>query len=79
MLTTFCFPPLQVEEEGEADEHGQARAGREQLTHKKGSLGPKLEADYDFFVNFMWDAITTKDERQTMDKALVYQVCPFAT
>lgn len=44
-------------------------------TEKKGALGPKLEADYDFFVDVMWANISTK-EKQTMTPALVYQVQP---
>ena len=43
-------------------------------TEKKGGLGPKLEADYDFFVDVMWANISTKEEKQTMTPALVYQV-----
>ena len=68
-----------AEEDDNASEDGQPRAGHEQPTPKKGSLGPKLEADYDFFVNVMWAAITTKNERQTMTPAVVYQVLHLAT
>ncbi|DBA81851.1 TPA: hypothetical protein ACH3X1_007570 [Trebouxia sp. C0004] len=47
-------------------------------TEKKGALGPKLEADYDFFVDVMWAIISTKEEKQTMTPALVYQeICSF--
>ena len=41
---------------------------------KKGALGPKKEADYDFFVDTLWQRITTKEEKQSMTPALVYQV-----
>ncbi len=41
---------------------------------KKGLLGPKKEADYDFFVDVMWPKISTKEEKQRMTPNLVYQV-----
>ena len=41
---------------------------------KKGVLGPKKEADYDFFVDVMWPKISTKEEKQRMTPNLVYQV-----
>ena len=43
-------------------------------TERKGGLGPKLEVDYNFFVDVMWANISTKEEKQTMTPALVYQV-----
>ncbi|KAL0051259.1 hypothetical protein WJX82_004398 [Trebouxia sp. C0006] len=47
-------------------------------TERKGGLGPKLEADYNFFVDVMWANISTKEEKQTMTPALVYQeICSF--
>ncbi len=48
--------------------------GADADTEKKGLLGPKLEADYDFFVDVMWAKISTKEEKQIMTPALVYQV-----
>lgn len=75
LLIPSCILLTQEDAEDDgAPEDGQPRAGHEQPTQKKGSLGPKLEADYDFFVNVMWAAITTKNERQTMTPAVVYQV-----
>ncbi|DBB04235.1 TPA: hypothetical protein ACH3X1_013259 [Trebouxia sp. C0004] len=45
---------------------------------KKGLLGPKKEADYDFFVDVMWPKISTKEEKQRMTPNLVYQeICSF--
>ena len=41
---------------------------------KKGLLGPKMEADYDIFVDVMWPKISTKEEKQRMTPNLVYQV-----
>ena len=41
----------------------------------RGLLGPKKEADYDYFMRNIWPAISTKDERQTMTAPMVWQVC----
>lgn len=48
--------------------------GFEAAQVKKGLLGPKKEADYDFFVDVMWPKISTKEEKQRMTPNLVYQV-----
>ena len=53
----------------------QVRLGStEAAQEKRGLLGPKKEADYDFFVDVMWQKISTKEEKQRMTPNLVYQV-----
>ena len=44
------------------------------LKEKKGLLGPKKEADYDYFVSDIWPRISSKEERQSMTAPLVWQV-----
>ena len=44
------------------------------VKEKKGLLGPKKEADYDYFVSDIWPRISTKEEKQTMTAPLVWQV-----
>ena len=48
------------------------------LKEKKGLLGPKKEADYDYFVSDIWPRISTKEEKQSMTAPLVWQVMLFA-
>lgn len=48
------------------------------VKERKGLLGPKKEADYDFFVSDIWQKISTKEEKQTMTAPLVWQVLMFA-
>lgn len=50
-----------------ATEGGMAR-------EKRGRLGPKKEADYDYFVSDIWPKISTKEEKQAMTAPLVWQV-----
>lgn len=54
-----------------ATEGGMAR-------EKRGRLGPKKEADYDYFVSDIWPKISTKEEKQAMTAPLVWQeICSF--
>ena len=48
------------------------------VKEKKGLLGPKKEADYDYFVSDIWPRISTKEEKQSMTAPLVWQVMLFA-
>ena len=48
------------------------------LKERKGLLGPKKEADYDYFVSDIWPRISSKEERQSMTAPLVWQVMLFA-
>lgn len=48
------------------------------VKEKKGLLGPKKEADYDYFVSDIWPRISTKEEKQSMTAPLVWQVLLFA-
>ena len=47
------------------------------VKEKKGLLGPKKEADYDYFVSDIWPRISTKEEKQSMTAPLVWQVLLF--
>ena len=53
----------------------QGNVAREQ----KGLLGPKKEADYDFFVRNIWPTISTKEERQSMTAPMIWQVPPLTS
>lgn len=57
---------------GDEDEDGRPETDAAQ--ERRGLLGPKKEADYDFFVDVMWQKISTKEEKQRMTPNLVYQV-----
>ena len=73
-----CLPSwflwLQDDEEVGDDADNDKVTPQGSPTPKKGTLGPKLEADYGFFVDTMWMAITIKAERQTLTPALIWQV-----
>lgn len=76
LSTTSCIckvtPPEQDDEELDNGDVAVAQGGvaREQ----KGLLGPKKEADYDYFVHNIWSAVSTKEEKQIMTAPMVWQV-----
>ena len=63
---------LQDDEDQTEGERPAAEGGA--VKERKGLLGPKKEADYDFFVSDIWPRISTKEEKQTMTAPLVWQV-----
>lgn len=64
------------DDEDEADGERPAAEGG-LVKDRKGLLGPKKEADYDFFVSDIWQKISTKEEKQIMTAPLVWQVVMF--
>lgn len=69
---------LALQDDEDAAEGDRPAAEGGLAKEKKGLLGPKKEADYDFFVSDIWSRISTKEEKQIMTAPLVWQVLPFA-
>ena len=63
---------VQSDEEADGDRPPAAEGGLAQ--EKRGWLGPKKEADYDYFVSDIWPRISSKEEKQAMTAPLVWQV-----
>lgn len=76
-----CYAPadsMDVQDDEDLADGDRLVADAGLVKEKKGLLGPKKEADYDYFVSDIWPRISTKEEKQSMTAPLVWQVLLFA-